>query len=213
MKITTATTSDGSGSFMVSTPQTNGVTRYLNAGETGAWVVKASAGEKILITTDDDQYSADIALLEVYSGDASVANLRANETGDATYRLITGITDKFYTVEDLTAEGTFLYKVKALYLDGTESEWSNIEEVTLFQNGHGYAVGDVDHDGVVAIADVSVLTDYLLNGTGDVCLICADVDADGIVGISDVSELIDRLLGNSSAMMKAKKNRVFNPNK
>ena len=213
MKITTATTSDGSGSFMVSTPQTNGVTRYLNAGETSAWVVKASAGEKILITTDDDQYSADIALLEVYSGDASVANLRANETGDATYRLITGITDKFYTVEDLTAEGTFLYKVKALYLDGTESEWSNVEEVTLFQNGHGYAVGDVDHDGVVAIADVSVLTDYLLNGTGDVCLICADVDADGVVGISDVSELIDRLLGNSSAMMKAKKNRVFNPNK
>ena len=33
-----------------------------------------------------------------------------------------------------TAEGTFLYKVKAIYIDGTESEWSNIEEVTLFEN-------------------------------------------------------------------------------
>ncbi len=213
MKITTATTSDGSGSFMVSTPQTNGVTRYLNAGETGAWVVKASAGEKILITTDDNQYSADIALLEVYSGDASVANLRANETGDATYRLITGITDKFYTVEDLTAEGTFLYKVKALYLDGTESEWSNVEEVTLFQNGHGYVVGDVDHDGEVAIADVTKLIDYLLSGDTGACVICADVDGDGEVSIADASALIDRLLGDSSAMMKAKKNRIFNPNK
>jgi hypothetical protein len=103
--------------------------------------------------------------------------------------------------------------VKALYLDGTESEWSNVEEVTLFQNGHGYVVGDVDHDGEVAIADVTKLIDYLLSGdTGD-CVICADVDGDGEVSIADASALIDRLLGNSSAMMKAKKNRIFNPNK
>ena len=120
-----------------------------------------------------------------------------SEEGDATYRIITGITDKFYTVENLTAEGTFLYKVKALYIDGTESDWSNIEEVTLFQNGHGYALGDVNHDGAVNIADVTALIDNLL-GTGEVCEICADVKADGAINIADVTALIDLLLDNGN---------------
>ena len=193
MKITTATTSDGAGNLTVATPQTAAVTHLFSAGQTYAWVVTASAGEKITITTPDANYSPDIALLEVYAGDAT-ATLNANETGDAAYRLITGITEKFYTVENLTAEGTFLYKVKALYIDGTESDWSNIEEVTLFENGHGFDLGDVNHDGTVTIKDVTNLIDYLL-GSGEICMICADVNADGTVSIKDVTDLIDLLLG------------------
>ena len=111
------------------------------------------------------------------------------------YRLITGITDKFYTVENLTAEGTFLYKVKAIYVDGIESDWSNTEEVTLFQKGHGYVLGDVDHSGSVSISDVTTLIDYVLDNTSPICLFCADVDGDGKVGISDVTLLIDMILG------------------
>ena len=122
----------------------------------------------------------------------------AQETGDENSRLITGITDKFYTVENLTAAGTFLYRVKALYLDGTESDWSNIEEVTLFENGHGYELGDVNHDGVVNIKDVTDLIDSLL-GTGEVCEICSDVKADGTINIADVTSLIDQLLENDNA--------------
>ena len=118
----------------------------------------------------------------------------ATEEGDANYRLITGITDKFYTVEDLTAEGTFLYKVKALYLDGSESDWSNIEEVTLFENGHAFQLGDVNHDGDVDIKDVTDLIDGLLGGDNSICEICADLHADGIIDISDVTALVDYLL-------------------
>ena len=194
MRITTATTNDGAGNLAVATPQTAAVNHYFTAGESYAWVVTASSGEKITITTSDANYSPDIALLEVYAGDAT-ATLNATETGNEAYRLIQGITDKFYTVENLTAEGTFLYKVKALYIDGTESEWSNIEEVTLFENGHGFDVGDVNHDGSVTIKDVTALIDYLL-GSGDVCVICADVNADGEVTIKDVTSLIDSLLGD-----------------
>ena len=122
----------------------------------------------------------------------------ASETGDADYRLITGITDKFYTVENLTAEGTFLYKVKALYIDGTESDWSNIEEVTLFENTPAFQLGDVNHDGDVNIADVTRLIDYLLDTTTDIYLDCADVKADGDINIADVTALIDLLLNNEN---------------
>ncbi|MBQ9555660.1 MAG: C10 family peptidase [Muribaculaceae bacterium] len=199
MKITTANTNDAVGNLAVETPQTASVNHYFNKNTTYAWVVTASSGDKITITTPDAQYSPDIALMEVYSGDASTVALKANETGDETYRLITGITDRFYTVENLTAEGTFLYKVKAIYLDGTESEWSNIEEVTLFENGHGFEPGDVDHDGKVNIDDVTALIDYLLGSDTGVCTICADVDDNGKINIDDVTTLIDMLLGGGTA--------------
>ncbi len=201
MKITSGTSVDEAvGNLTVSTPQTAGVTHYFTPSQTYSWVVTASSGEKITITTPDAQFSPDIALIEVYAGDASVAKLAVNETGDATYRLITGITDKFYTVNNLTAEGTFLYKVKALYQDGTESEWSNIEEVTLFENGHGYDAGDVNHDGVLSVGDVTMLISYVLSsGSGTACPICADVNGDGVVTVGDVTALIGMVLGGGES--------------
>ena len=152
--------------------------------------------------------------IKIYAGDVNAINamLLAQETGDENSRLITGITDKFYTVENLAAGGTFLYRVKALYIDGSESNWSNIEEVTLFENGpapHGYAKGDVNHDGAVTIKDVSDLIDYLL-GNGDVCTICADMNGDNSLTIADVSAIIDSLLGgNNGNRLCVRHNRLL----
>ena len=154
-----------------------------------------------------------MTLIAVYSGDKTASTLRATETGDENSRLITGITDKFYTVENLAAEGTFLYRVKALYIDGTESDWSNIEEVTLFENGpapHGYELGDVNHNGSVTIADVTALIDYLLSGDVTICTICADVNGNNSVTIADVTALIDKLLSNEATTKKmARRDRVL----
>ena len=138
--------------------------------------------------------------IKIYAGDLNAVNtmLMAQETGDENSRLITGITDKFYTVTGLAAGGTFLYRVKALYIDGTESNWSNIEEVTLFENGHGYELGDVNHSGDVTIADVTALIDLLLSDNGTGCQICADVNQSGDVTIADVTALIDKLLAGES---------------
>ena len=135
-----------------------------------------------------------IRQVTVYAGDLTALSYKATETGDATYRLITGITDKFYTVRNLEAEGSFIYKVKSVFADGTESPWSNIQQVTLTGIGHDYATGDVNHDGKVTITDVTDLIDYLLNSASECCVICADVDGDGKVSITDVTELIDKLL-------------------
>ena len=71
--------------------------------------------------------------------------------------------------------------------DGTASFWFMKEE-------HVNAIGDVNHDGDVNIADVTALIDYLLGGSGDYCTICADVNGDKEVNIADVTALVDQLL-------------------
>ena len=200
MQITTVSGTYGSGNITVGSNQTPSVGHEFNPEETHSWLVTASEGEKITITSTDDYFSPDMAMIKVYVGDVNELNsLRAVvEDGDASYRLITGITDKFYTVKDLTESGTFYYKVRTVYADGTQSRWSNSQKVTLFENGHVYAPGDVDHDGKVSIVDVTELINYLLKGDDSaICTICADVDGNGKVNIDDVTALIDLLLAGN----------------
>ena len=198
VKITTVNGDYGIGNFTVATPQTPAVGHDFMPGETYSWLVKASSGNRITITSTDASYSPDMSRIQVYAGDATAVTLRADEEGNDTYRLITGITDKFYMVKNLLAEGTFMYKVKTVFIDGTESDWSNIEQVTLFENGHGFEPGDVNHDGKRTIADVTALINILLGSNVDgLCEICADVNEDGFVTIADVTELINILLATN----------------
>jgi hypothetical protein len=136
--------------------------------------------------------------MQIYAGEIGAPQLRIDETGDATYCTITGITDKFYTITGLTEGGTFLYKVKALYTDGTESQWSNTEEVTLVDNGpapHEFAPGDLDHNNLINIKDVTLLINYLLtDDASTICLSCADVNSDNAISIKDVTDIINILL-------------------
>ena len=162
------------------------------------FVLNCGGSEKIEIYSE--LYYPNIQSVKVYAGEVTAPQLRATEDGNETKRVITGITDKFYTVNNLLAEGTFLYKVKALYTDGTESAWSNTQMVTLFDNGpapHEFEVGDVNHDHTVNIADVTALIDYLL-GSGNVCTTCANVNGDDGINIADVTALIDKLLNSGN---------------
>ena len=200
VKITTSsTTGYGSGRFVVGSTQTAAVEYSMTGGETHSWLVTGSAGDVITITSPENQYSPDIALLEVYSGNATVATLRATETGDADYRLIEGIEPGvfFYTVKDLTAGGTFQYRVKALYIDGTESDWSNIEEVALHENDHPYMLGDVNHDDVVDVNDVTMIIAFILGNENGICQICADVNEDGDIDVNDVTTVISNILNGN----------------
>ena len=139
-------------------------------------------------------YYPEIQSIKIYGGeitDPEPFALRAGETGDTEYRLIEGITpDKFYTVDGLLPATSYLYRVKSLYVNGTESKWSNIKEV-ITAAGEGVR-GDVDGNGTVTIDDVTLLIDTLLkgNGAGN----AADVNLDGEVSIDDVTALIDYLL-------------------
>ena len=158
-----------------------------------AWytfVLNCASSDYIKITSSG---LPDMRYVKVYAGEVAAPQLKASETGDDTYRVITGITDKNYTVTGLTPGGTFYFYVEANYINGAVAK-SNVEQVTLSENDPDYQLGDVDHSGDVGISDVTALIDYLLGGNDDACITCGDLDADGVISISDVTALIDLLL-------------------
>ena len=68
-------------------------------------------------------------------------------------------------------------------------------EMVGAQSGTASLWGDVDDDGVVNIADVTALIDFILSGNAAlVNPSAADVDHNGSAGISDVTALIDFIL-------------------
>ena len=139
-----------------------------------------------------------IQKIEIYAGELEDNRLRnASEEDDANYRLVTSITDKNYTVEGLTPGGTFFYKVKARYVDGSESPWSIAQMVTLFDQNHEYQSGDVNHDGLFNFSDVVALINYVMNNDYDVCPICSDINHDGIMNITDVVILINLVINGN----------------
>jgi hypothetical protein len=72
---------------------------------------------------------------------------------------------------------------------------SVVREVTLPQEGHAYEPGDVNHDGIFSVADVTMLISYVLSsGSGTACPICADVNGDTFVTVADVTALINSVL-------------------
>ena len=139
--------------------------------------------------------------VDVYNGDLTQnppALRDIVEVGDSTWRDISGITDTCYTVQALTS-GIYEYYVKAIYTDGTESVWSNIQHVTLYGDGTELLIGDVNCDGFVSIADVTTLIDYLLTEEAtSFDRDAADVNRDGGVTIADVTALIDMLLAKNT---------------
>lgn len=134
--------------------------------------------------------------VDIYDGDltAKAPRRQVVEEGDSTWRMVSGIADTCYTVKALDG-GIYEYMVKAIYTDGTESVWSNIQHVTL-TGGIAVLTGDVNDDGEVNIGDVTAIIDYLLGKASDTFNIeAADVNGDGEVNIGDVTAIIDMLLG------------------
>ena len=161
-------------------------------------VLDCAATDQVTFTAINGIYC--IQGITIYAGDLNAAqlNLMATETGGSSYRLITGITpDMFYDVLNLEAGGTYTYHVKALYADGSESDWSNLEWITLHE--HCAMLGDVNHNGTIEIADVTMLIDHILD-VDSVCPICADVNENGDIEIADVTILIDMILEGTNTL-------------
>ena len=133
--------------------------------------------------------------VDIYNGDLTQPTMReVVEEGDSTWRNISGITDTCYVVQAL-AEGTYEYMVKAIYTDGDESVWSNIQHVTLTGENDELLIGDVDGNGLVNMDDLTTLINYLVYGDiYQIDMDGADVDKDGFVGMDDLTGLINILV-------------------
>ncbi|MBO4803804.1 MAG: C10 family peptidase [Muribaculaceae bacterium] len=154
------------------------------------FVLNCASSDYVKLTTTG---LPDMRYMKVYAGDLSAAmQIKASETGDENYRMITGITGKSYTVTNLAENGHFYFYVVANYTDGGACD-SNTEEVTLFAGTSN--IGDVNGNGSIDISDATLLIDYLLNGdsTG-INMENADCNQNGVVDISDVTTLINYLL-------------------
>ena len=163
---------------------------------------EANNEQKVTITGGDGSNTKRVVVtqVDIYSATNNAAKMLLSlpvRSDDADSRVITDITSKFYNVTGLTEGGTYNYRVKANYVNGTQSAWSNTEVVTLVDNGSNYEVGDVNQDGTVSIKDVTELIDYLLGSATEFNEAAADVNADGTVSIKDVTDLIDKLLSGN----------------
>ena len=108
-------------------------TQTIPSNSSFAWytfVLDCSSSDYVNITSSG---MPDMRYVKVYAGDPTNTSRKASETGDETYRIITGITDKSYTVTGLTQGGTFNFYVVANYTNGDLAK-SNVEKVTLLES-------------------------------------------------------------------------------
>ena len=133
--------------------------------------------------------------VKVYAGDASStvssAPLKAvTETGDSVQRTISGITDTLYNVTGLEANGTYIYRVKAVASWG-ESPWSAEKTITLAQSK---LLGDVNQDGIINVSDVTDLVSMILDLKAKDMEV-GDINGDGKIDVTDVSQLVNIIAG------------------
>ena len=106
-------------------------------------MVTASSGEKITITTPDAQYSPSIALMGVYTGDATARGARAQE-----WTYVNNLNKTEYTIEGLEMGTEYEVQVQAIGNNGALSDWcrpdvfTTLDEEPYVPSVH--ILGDID---------------------------------------------------------------------
>lgn len=86
--------------------------------------------------------------------------------------------------------------IRMNYKDGDQESHSNIVYWEICDKPVSL-LGDVNDNGVVDIADVTALIDYLLSGTTVINKFNADIGGDNKLTIADVTQLIDMILNHN----------------
>lgn len=108
--------------------------------------------------------------------------------------LADGIDGTWTTSNDVVGVGTTgVWEGNTQFIDFDVRMQVRITRIIFTLAGPVYPNGDVNHDGIVNIADVTALNDYLLRDPS-LAPIEADFNNDGVVSIGDVTALIDFLL-------------------
>ncbi|MBQ0115929.1 MAG: M6 family metalloprotease domain-containing protein [Bacteroidales bacterium] len=161
---------------------------FMTDGLTDQTITLGAAGGKNVVVTNVD----------VFGGDADdVMNSKVQRRspaidGNQDDMVMTGITDTCYTVSGLAKSEGYRYLLKALFDNGTESWWSNVNSVTLLG---GAVTGDVTGDGIVDISDVNAVISVILGQEpAEKYEGRADVNVDGTVDVVDLNMIISIIL-------------------
>ncbi len=122
------------------------------------------------------------------------------QTVDKHLTLAAGETATLQIDMDNVIDGWQYFAFFYYYSEGTKKSLGNTYTYTVvFPEAPQGLMGDVNGNGVIEIADVTALIDYVLVGdaTG-INLAVADLDGDNLVGIADVTLLIDMILSGSA---------------
>ena len=136
--------------------------------------------------------------IAIYAGDADdvmqagAPRKAPNVSGNQDEQTITGITGNSYTVTGLTAGAEYQYHIKAVFTNGSESGWSNVETVTL--KGTPSTPGDVNGDGIIDVIDINCVIATLLGQPTQDYQGREDVNGDGTVDIIDINSIVAILL-------------------
>lgn len=151
----------------------------------------------------------DAHMVSVLPSEGGAVTVTGGPLADGTVQRGTIVTlsidaEEGYVLENLTVTTATGDVVEVSYnnVTGVYSFAMPGEDVTIAASfvippEHVYEPGDVNHDKVLNISDVTTLINYLLtDDETDVCLVCADVNGDHVISISDVTDLISILLTN-----------------
>ena len=101
-------------------------------------------------------------------------------------------------IDSLDPGEIYDYRVRAYYIDGTRSRWSNVQTVTLPAADLPPTPGDVNRDGALNVTDAIRMISCVINEDLEgVSIPRADLNSDGIVNVTDISLLISTLIGES----------------
>lgn len=99
-----------------------------------------------------------------------------------------------YTVEGLSPGTTYQYYVVVVQNTGMTYQ-SVVREVTLpTEDVTHYTPGDVNHDQVVDVNDVTMVISHILGTEVEICPICANVNGDDAIDVADVTTIISIIL-------------------
>jgi len=147
--------------------------------------------------------------------DKSFSNITANTVVTAQYSINSyTLTVRYQYADGTTAAPAYTgsytygaaYSVTSPVISGFTASIAVVEGVmgdddmtvtVTYTSNSGVLMGDVDGNGVLSFADVTMLYNYVLGGATIVNAAAADVDGNGNVGFEDVASLYQLVLGGN----------------
>lgn len=150
-----------------------------------ALVFKGEANAVISVPTTDSEATADVSD-NLFEYTLAKTVVWADE-----YFLLDG--EQFVTVTDEYAILDAGLAILSTAIIGEDEEPTSLE---LVFGRPDFAIGDVNRDGSITIADVTALVNIILGKTTEYSSELADVNQDNAITIADVTALVNKILGN-----------------